>query len=147
MTLAWSIIISGSYYFINKQKRGAIVVGCAVLSHWILDLISHTPDLPIAPGLNVLTGFGLWRSTIGTIAVEAVLFLFGIIIYFRTTQPKDTIGRYAPWTLILFLSFSYVSSIFSPSPPDVKLFTVIGLFQWLFIPWAYWIDRHRNLRD
>jgi hypothetical protein len=144
MTLIWSALIGGAYYLLHKQIRNAVIIGCAVLSHWILDFISHTPDLPLAPGLTPLVGLGLWNSTAATIVIEAGLFLTGVIFYFCATRPKDTVGKYAPWTLIVFLLVGYVASIFSTPPLDPLPITLMALTMWLLIPWAYWIDRHRE---
>lgn len=143
-SIFWSLLIGGAYYLLHKQKLNSIIVGCAVLSHWILDLISHTPDLPLVPGLGVVAGFGLWHSTIATIIVETMLFITGIALYIHATRPKDGIGKYAPWTLIVFLSIVYIASIISPPPPNSHAIAFAGLLGWLFIPWAYWIDRHRQ---
>jgi hypothetical protein len=143
-SVLWSLLIGGAYYLLHKQKLNSIIVGCTVFSHWVLDLISHTPDLPLAPGSTTFVGLGLWNSTAATIVVEVGLFLAGVILYFRATQPKDTVGKYAPWTLILFLLVSYIASIFSAPPLDPLPITLMGLTMWLFIPWAYWIDRHRQ---
>jgi hypothetical protein len=143
-SVLWSLLIGGAYYFLRRQKLNAIIVGCAVFSHWALDFISHTPDLPLAPGLTPLMGLGLWNSTAATIVIEAGLFLAGVILYFRATQPKDAVGKYAPWTLILFLLASYIAGILSTPPLDPLPITLMGLTMWLTIPWAYWIDRHRK---
>jgi len=144
MSVVWSILISGAYFLINKNKRNALVIGCAVFSHWVLDFISHAPDLPLAPGSTAMVGLGLWNSTLATILIEASLFVLGAVLYFRATKPKDTAGKIAPWTLIVFLVISYVASIISPPPPDAAPIGWMALSQWLFVPWGYWIDGHRE---
>jgi hypothetical protein len=145
-SLIWSGIIGGAYYLNNKSKRNAIIVGCAVFSHWLLDFISHVPDLPLTPGLSIFVGLGLWNSTIATIVVESVLFLFGIFLYLRTTKAKDKIGVIALWTFIIFLAICYIANIVGPPPPDAGPVGWMALSMWLFIPWGYWIDRHRQNR-
>ena len=40
------------------------------VSHWVLDLIVHRPDLPLAPGSHSYFGLGLWNSVAGTLMVE-----------------------------------------------------------------------------
>jgi hypothetical protein len=37
-------------------------------------------------------------------------------------------------------------NIASPPPTNVENFAWVGLAGWLFVPWGYWIDRHRELR-
>ena len=83
--LLWSVII-GSIYFIKiKYQLSALVVTCAAFSHWILDFITHNPNLPVFPKVNYFVGLGLWNSTTGTIIVESLLFLTGIIFYIQST--------------------------------------------------------------
>jgi len=142
-SLIWSGLVGSAYYLINKTKRNAFIVGCAVFSHWLLDFISHSPDLPLAPGLSTFVGLGLWNSTIATIIVESALFLLGIFFYLRTTKAKDKIGVVALWMLIILLGISYIANIVGPPPPDAAPVGWMALSMWLFIPWGYWIDRHR----
>ena len=49
------------------------VTGALVVSHWVLDLVTHVPDLPIYPG-GPVAGLGLWRSFGATMVVEAIIF-------------------------------------------------------------------------
>jgi hypothetical protein len=143
-SLMWSGLIGGAYFLINKSKRNAFIVGCVVFSHWLLDFISHTPDLPLAPGLSTFVGLGLWNSTLATIIFESALFLLGIYLYLRTTKAKDKTGVITLWTLIIFLAVSYVANIVGPPPPNADPVGSMALSMWLFIPWGYWIDRHRT---
>ena len=143
-SLIWSLLIGGAYYFIKKNKRNAFIVGSAVFSHWILDFISHAPDLPLAPGSTTYVRLGLWYSSRATIIVESALFLFGILLYFRTTKAINKIGAIAPWTLIIFLAACYIANIVGPPPPDAGPVGWMALAMWLFIPWGYWIDRQRT---
>jgi hypothetical protein len=145
-SLTWSGLIGGAYYLINKNRRNAFIVGCAVFSHWILDFISHSPDLPLIPGMQPLVGLGLWNSTIATIVIESALFLAGTFLYFRTTKAKNKTGIIALWSLIFFLVISYIASIVSPPPSSAGPVGWMALSQWLFVPWGYWIDRNRNSR-
>jgi hypothetical protein len=145
-SLIWSILFGMIYYLIRKNKRNAFIIGCAVFSHWILDFISHSPDLPLAPGSSTFVGLGLWNSTLATIIVESGLFLLGIILYLRTTKAKNKTGVIALWALILFLAISYGASIISPPPADAGPVGLVTLSMWLFIPWGYWIDRNREIR-
>jgi hypothetical protein len=145
-SIGWSIIIGGIHFYWRKNLRNSIVVGCAVMSHWLLDFFSHKPDLPLVPGSPIVLGLGLWNSIIGTIVVEGCLFIGAIYIYTRTTKSIDRIGNNALWGLIAVLLISYIANIASPPPPTMRAVAYAGSAQWLFIAWAYWIDRHRANR-
>ena len=147
MSIVWAVLFGGIYYYVKKNLRNSIVVGCAVFSHWLLDFISHKPDLAIAPGIHFVLGLGLWNSIIGTIFIEGFLFIGAVYIYIRTTKSIDRIGNYAFWGLIALLLISYIANIISPPPPNMTAVAYAGLAQWLFIVWAYWIDRHRICHD
>ena len=135
--LGWAIA------FALVVRRHTLVVGAVVLSHWVLDFVTHRPDLPLWPG-GPKVGLGLWHSIPATIAVEVPLFVLGLVLYLRATRARDRIGSIALWALVAFLAVVYVGNFTSPPPPDVKAIGWVGLAQWLFVPWGWWIDRHRE---
>ena len=143
MSLLWSLLGGGIYYFFRRNRHGALIVGACVFSHWILDFLTHRPDMPLMPGRTEYVGLGLWNSIPATIIIESALFLAGIILYVRTTKPVDAAGKYTFWAFIGFLLASYVISIQS-LPPDESSLGWGGLPLWLFVAWGYWIDRHRK---
>ncbi len=145
MSLAWSVAFGFVYWLVTRYGRGAVVAGLLVFSHWVLDFIVHVPDLPLYPGGKTV-GLGLWRSVPGTVAVELTIFAAGVFWYVRTTKPRDRIGTFALIALVLFLLLIYVGNLLGPPPPDVKAIGWVGLAAWLFPLWAWWIDRHRELR-
>src|SRR5919206_3052204 len=76
--IVWGVLIGGICYAMRRDRRSATVVGLLVLSHWILDLPMHRPDLPLWPGSAVRVGLGGWRSIPLTIAVELSVFVAGL---------------------------------------------------------------------
>jgi uncharacterized membrane protein YhaH (DUF805 family) len=121
------------------------VVGAAVLSHWVEDFIAHRPDLPLWPG-GPKVGLGLWTSVPWTIVIEVAMFVAGLALYLRMTAPRDRTGSIALWALVVLVGIIYVASITSPPPPSARMVAYAGLAAWLFVPWGYWIDRHRLVR-
>lgn len=78
-------------------RRGALIIGAVVFSHWLLDLLVHRADLPILPGNagNLpLLGFGLWATPAISAALEAILILVGGWLYYRaaTSLPASASG-------------------------------------------------------
>jgi hypothetical protein len=145
MALAWSIAFGAVYWLVTRYGRGALIAGAAVFSHWVLDFVTHIPDLPIVPHGQGF-GLGLWKSPAATIAVELLLFAAGVWIYVRRTRARDRIGSIVLTIFILFLLMVYAASIGSPPPPNGTAVGWGGLAGWLIPPWAWWIDRHRDLR-
>lgn len=145
MVLVWSVLVGGTYYGLQRYRRGAWIVGLAVLSHWMLDFIVHRPDLPLWPrGPRV--GLGLWNSWPASIAVEVFFFGAGLLIYLSSTRAKDNIGRYGFWSLMALLFLGWVSTLFAGAPPSVTSLGWGGMTMWLTVPWAWWADSHRQLR-
>lgn len=143
--LGWGLLLGGLYLVFKKNGRGAFVIGLCVISHWLLDFISHRPDLPLYPGSR-LVGLGLWDSVMATLLVEGGLFVAGVLIYSRTTRSRDKIGEYSYKTFIALLVLIYLTSLMGPPPPSVNAVEWAGVFAWFFIAWAYWLDEHRALK-
>ena len=143
--LGWSLFLGLFYFYIRRDIIASSVIGLCVFSHWILDFITHRPDLPLSPGSDKLFGLGLWNSLSGTLVVEVGLFAIGVAIYLNSTKAKDKSGNYGFWSLIILLLLIYAGNIFNTSPPNESVLPYLGLAGWLFVPWAYWIDRHREM--
>jgi len=147
MTLAWALLLALIYLAVRSDRVGAVWVGLAVASHWVLDFASHRPDMPLYPGGNIRLGLGLWQSVLATFAVEGLMFAAGIALYIRSTKSKDRIGTVAWWALIGLLLALYVPGPWSPLPPSENAVAIMGIVALaIFVPWAYWIDRHREVR-
>jgi hypothetical protein len=143
MATVWALLFGGTYYALRRNARSALVLGAAVLSHWVLDFIVHRPDLQLYPGSKVHVGLGLWNSWAAAIPVEVLFFGGGLAIYLSCTRARDYVGRYGFWALIAFLFFGWVSALFAGAPPKVTDLAWGGIAMWLTVPWGWWADRHR----
>src|SRR5271163_2367064 len=83
----------GWAWFTYRFSKNA-VLGACIFSHWVLDFVTHRPDLPLFRG-GTLVGLGLWRYREATFLVETALLLGGLLIYLRSTKAKTTAGEYA----------------------------------------------------
>ena len=88
-SLAGALVWSGLAALIYKLLSGAkttraagLVVGLAVFSHWILDLIVHRPDLAIYDD-TLKVGFGLWNYKGFEFGLEVAILLGGIVLYLK----------------------------------------------------------------
>jgi hypothetical protein len=142
--LFWSLLFGIFYFILKKNYKTAIILTLLVLSHWILDLITHIPDLPLFPGTDTKVGLGLWNSIPLTIIIEGLIFILGIYFYLSTTSPQNKTGSISFWALIVFLIAIYIMNISGPPPESSEAIGYVGLAQWLLIIWAYWIDRNRT---
>ncbi len=143
--LVWGAIVALVYRFARPRTPGAtlMLIAGVVLSHWVLDVATHRPDMPIAPGVDTRIGFELWRSLPATMVVEGLMFVVGIAMYLSATRARDRIGTYAFWGFIGFLTVAYAASMFGPPPPSGTAVAWTAEAMWLLVAWGYWIDRHR----
>lgn len=139
----WAILSGALYFALRRSLRSATVIGALVLSHWLLDLIVHRPDLPILFTGEARLGLGLWNSVAGTILVEGGLFIAGVYLYLSSTSAINKKGKYGPWALAGLFVFIYAGQFSGTTPPSQTVVAVTGLLQWLFIIFAYWIDKNR----
>ncbi len=148
MTAVWALGFALVYFGMKGDRAGAIWVGIAVASHWLLDFITHRPDMPLYPGGSERLGLALWQSWPATFAVEGMMFAAAVALYLRTTRSRDRVGTIAWWALIALLLALYVPGPWSPPPPSENAVAIAGLIALaIFVPWAYWIDRHREVRS
>jgi len=147
MTLLWAALFALGYAWLTKDRRAALVAAVLVASHWLLDWLTHRPDLPLYPGGSERLGLGLWNSVAGTLVVESLMFAAGIAMYLRATRARDRTGTIIFWVLIAFLIMAYLGAAFGPPPPDLRALEWTALSGWLLVAWGYWIDRHRQPRN
>lgn len=140
--IGWAALFAIVYGTLRKDWPGAFWLALVVLSHWVLDVIAHRPDMPTWPGGPKL-GAGLWNSLPATLIVEFALFAAGAWLYVASTIARDTLGKVLVWVFIAVLVVLYVGAVFGPPPPSVEVLALSGLLGWLFVAWGYWIDVHR----
>jgi hypothetical protein len=145
-TIVWATLFSLFYKKITGYSAGAVLIWIGVLSHWILDIIVHKPDLPLYPGGHSFVGLFLWKYQSVSLIVEGALFILGLWIYIRQTLPLDKVGNYGFWIFILILAGLYIGKLTSLPLENNTALIIFGLVTWLSVPWAWWIERHRRNR-
>ena len=140
----WGALLGSACWLFGAGARASLLVAALVLSHWLLDFVSHRPDMPIYPG-GALWGLGLWNSVPATLIVELLLFGTGLWVYVRATRARDSVGRWSFAGLVAFLLIAYFANIAGGPPPSVTAIYVAGIAgALLLIAWSWWTDRHRQ---
>lgn len=147
MLLVWSALFAVVYRFTRGSRPAAMAtIAALVFSHYVLDVIAHRPDMPVTINGDTKLGLGLWNHPGATLAVESLLFITGATLYNMATRPKDRVGQYGLWAFMAFLVAIYFAALYGPPPPNAAAVATAGHLSWLFVIWAYWIDRHRTAR-
>jgi hypothetical protein len=112
--LLWSAAAFVAYKLLARSadaRRGAVIVGLAVFSHWILDLVVHRPDLPLY-GNSAKVGFGLWDHRAIAFGLEAAVLFGGMWLYLRATPV-----RRLPMVIFGLVMLGVQAYIFFGPPP------------------------------
>jgi hypothetical protein len=147
MDILWGALLAGAYFLWRRHARGAWILFAVVVSHWVLDFISHRPDMRLGPGIPGTFGLGLWNSIPATLLVEGGMWLIAIILYVRAPGAKKRTGIYVFWTGILILTLAWLGNISAP-PSQAGGAVAAALPSLIFfacaIGWAYWMNRARS---
>lgn len=152
--LFWSAVVYGIAQLVMRkipdlttQSRNliALLLAASVFSHYILDLLVHTPDLPLAGDHTLKLGLGLWQIWQLTLALELLLISGGMYLYFRGSQPGT--GFWGKYGLTIFAGFLLLLTIATPllpPPASVAEFATQGLISYFVIAgMGHWVDKNR----
>lgn len=151
--ISWSGVAALIYWAIcsrlgcHCRASAALIIGGAVFSHWILDLIAHPRDLPIYDN-RWKVGFGLWNYRDPEFALEIALLGVGIIIYLaRNVMP--VIRRKAVVLFGVFLVIIQVGDTYVPRTPLTDKATAMGvwIFYTLFVVVAFFLEKIGSRRQ
>jgi len=142
MSCVWGALLGA--IFRTTDRRAFTVIAALVVSHWLLDFVTHRPDMPLYPG-GPEVGLGLWRSMPLTAVIELPLYLAGVWIYARATRGRDAIGRWVFASLWIGLLLAHVANLLGPPPPSTTAIWAGGIGGAVVIlAWSWWVDRHRQ---
>ena len=146
-SLFWAAVayVVFRWLFVKKQSV-ALVIALAVFSHWIFDLIMHTPDMPLWTDDSIKLGLGLWNNAAASYALEAVLLIGALWLYLRATQATSAIGKYGMPVFIALLLLVNIFNIYGPPPAGGKIELAVSAMvaYFGFAGIACWLDRKRS---
>ena len=151
--IAWSCVAGLAYKIFCSRRRflyrkyAAFMVGAAVFSHWILDLIAHPRDLAIYDN-TWKVGFGLWNYRDPEFALEIGLLGVGIMLYL-TRNAMPAIRKGAVITFGVALVVIQIGDTYVPRNPLTDKATAMGVwvFYTLFVVVAFLIEKILSRRQ
>jgi hypothetical protein len=136
-TVAWSVGLALVWRGVRRAQahRGeALIVGLAVASHFVLDLVVHVPDLPLVGTHGTMLGFGLWRHRDLALLVELGTFAAGALVWRRAR----TTGGQRDGILLGSLAMVLVASYYVPAPTTPGAMAATGLATYVGCALAAW---------
>jgi hypothetical protein len=151
--IAWSGVAALTYKPLcswlgySYRKSAALIVGLAVFSHWILDLIAHPRDLAIYDD-TWKVGFGLWNYRDPEFALEIGLLAVGIMLYL-TRNMMLVIRKGAVIAFGVALVVIQIGDTYVPRNPLTDKATAMGVwvFYTLFVVVAFLIEKIGSRRQ
>jgi hypothetical protein len=128
------------------RKSAALIVGVAVFSHWILDLVVHPRDLPIYDN-TWKVGFGLWNHRGLEFGLEVALLAGGIMLYLARNA-MSAARKKAVISFGVALVVVQIGDTFVPRTPlsDRATAMCVWIFYTLFVIIAFLLENVRSRR-
>lgn len=137
--LAWSGLAAFFYraWRPGQGWKAGGLVGAAVFSHWVFDLLVHRPDLPLYDDTAKI-GLGLWNFPLVAFVLEISLLVGGLALYLRGTSRRWP--KWAVFCLLMAVIQAYV--FFGPPPVSDRALALTALAIYaVFAGVAYWLER------
>jgi hypothetical protein len=150
-SLLWSLLVFLIAYQLGRtngrpQGRVGLVIALAVFSHFVLDWIVHVPELPLLGETSPKLGLGLWNQLGIALALETLLVIGGLALYFQAVKPRRRVTRYGLVLLMLLVTVATVAGqAFSTTPPPATGAALSWIIQPIILGGvAYWLDHKPN---
>jgi hypothetical protein len=140
MSALWGLALAGVARWRGIRSSASWLLVGLVMSHWVLDFVSHAADMPLWPGPSPHLGLGLWNSVPLTLMIEGALWCAGIAVYLRVRPPQRWKSGLSFWSLVAITTVMWAAGPWSPPPPTPKALGWFALIGWTIIPWAALAD-------
>ena len=146
-SIAWSAL-AGAVAFLWAPRVGALkrrvaaLVAAAVFSHWLLDVLVHVPELPLAGAGSMKLGLGLWRRMPVALVAEVAIVVVGLCLF----VPGAPLSRARKLGLaaltLLILALTVAGMTLAPPPPSATAMAASSLLTLIVVSaFVGWIGR------
>jgi membrane-bound metal-dependent hydrolase YbcI (DUF457 family) len=121
--LVWSVLAATGAWAVcarldPARVRVALLIAAAAFSHWVLDVLVHRPEMPLAGATSHRVGLGLWNNMPAALVVEAAIVMLGMFLFIpRSRLPRGRSVAIAVSSVVI-LVFTVVGSTLAPPPPS-----------------------------
>jgi len=149
--LFWSLLVLLACYFI-KNKSGlsrikfGLILAFAVFSHFLLDVIVHRPDISLFGEDSIKIGLGLWNNVVFSYLLEAVIFIGGVWLYFKSGLLKTKKRKIILLLFAIFLLVMNLINLIGLPPQNTNMVALSGLGLYIIIALiGFWIDKQESV--
>ncbi len=130
------------------RRLAAFTIGAAVFSHFLLDVIVHVPELPVAGPSSAKLGLGLWNHMPVALAVEAAIVVVGLVLYSGTGTARTPIARYGmplfAGAITVMMLGGQAMMVAAPPPSALAIGWIMQTAGLSLV--VYWLDSQRSAR-
>ena len=119
----WALLFAALVWLATRSSVAALISGAVVLSHWLLDLLVHIPDLTLF-GQPPKLGFGLWNHPAIAMPLELGITFGALWLYARARRP----ARLPLAVLAIVLAGLQMANWFGPVAAEVSTATSLTAF-------------------
>lgn len=124
-----------------RSALGFGLVALASFSHWLLDLLMHTPDMPLLGDDSTKVGLGLWDHVAIGFTLELALLGLAMLFYARSVELVGH-GRVILVAFFVFMAAAQVYGTFGPVPGSNEEFAGSALAGYVLLAaLAAWVER------
>jgi hypothetical protein len=147
--IGWGTAFAVVIRLMHGSWTAGAIGGAVVVSHWVVDLLVHRPDLTLAGNTPAL-GLGLWNHPWIEIPLELAFAFGGLWFFVSRTRPIGGAGKWSPIALAAGMAVFQAINWLTPQPgeasPAPPATGWLGLLAYgLLAALAWWVARTRRL--
>lgn len=147
--IGWGLLFALAIKLLRGSWTAGLIGGAVVVSHWLIDLLVHRPDLTLA-GSPPKLGLGLWNHPWIEIPLELAFAFGGLWFFVSRTRAIGTTGKWSPWVLAVGMAALQAVNWTTPQPSEAGPAPAstgwLGLFAYAVLAMlAWWVARTRRL--
>lgn len=147
--IGWGALFAIAVKALRGSWTAGLIGGAVVVSHWLIDLLVHRPDLTLA-GSPPKFGFGLWNHPWIEIPLEFAFAFGGLWFFVSRTRATGAMGKWSPWALAIAMAVLQAVNWTTPQPSEAGPAPAstgwLGLFAYAVLTaLAWWVARTRRL--
>lgn len=128
---AWGLLFGAVCCWVDRQGRVRAfwIIATLVFSHFILDGLVHTPELPLLAQSSPTIGLGLWNHLPLELTIESLMAFTGLVLYWRV-KGGTRVTRWGMATFVVLLTALTWTQLFSTTAPTNSQL----LWSWIMAP-------------